>query len=157
MTYFTSGLVGGDLTATPTTPSFAVGTRTTGSDGTTWVYVNASGAIAQYDFVGIDENYAAAPLSTAMAGDGWMVGTAQVAFDSADYGWVCLSGTNVSGTGITGAAADVALYTSGTAGTLTDSTTIGTKIDGVVFVTSPTTSAGVSVEVIMTYPKSNSF
>jgi len=155
MAHITSGLVGASLTKTEPTADFVVGERATGTDGTQWVYVLASGAIAQYDAVGIDENYSAAPLTAAMAGDGWQVGFAQTAFASADYGWVALSGSNINAAVAVNCAADVPLYTTTTAGTLDDATTT-TKIDGVVAVTAVGTTAG-NVEVIATWPKSTTF
>lgn len=158
MTYLTDGKVGVDLTATPTTIEHTLGEMHTGTDGTMWVYVQANGAIAQYDFVGIDENYQAACLTDAMAGDGWIIGAAQVAFADNDYGWVAIKGSNISGNVLVSCAADVALYGSATAGSLDDSSTTGTvKIEGVVAVAAVGTAAGGAVEIIFTSPRSTTF
>ena len=135
--------------------SFGLGDRFCDHEGNEFCYVQANGAIAQYEFVGIDENYQAAPLTAAMAGDGWMVGAAQVAFADNEYGFICMRGTNVSGNVLANAAADTVLRTSATAGSLDDNTT-GTQIDGVVAVTARGTSNG-EVEVIMTFPRSETF
>jgi len=160
MAYTIDGSTGVDLTATPAdseagTPGFALGKCVSTNDGGVYMYVHANGAITQYDFVGIDENFEAASLTTAMADDGWMIGAAQVAFADNDYGWVATKGSNINGAVLASCAADVALYTSATAGSLDDATTT-TKIDGVVVVTALGTPAG-GTEVIMTHPKSGGF
>jgi hypothetical protein len=156
MTTVTSPTLGVDFTATPTSADFALGTKVQGSDGTEWVYVQASGAITQYQFVGIDENFQAAALTKAMADDGWAVGAAQSAFADDDYGWVAIGGSNVSGNLLTLCAADVALYTSGTAGALDDTASSQTKIDGIVAVTGGVTGT-TATEVIMISPRSTTF
>ena len=156
MAFATSGCLGVDFTATPTSAEFDLGTTVAGTDGSEWVYVQANGAIAQYDAVGVDENYQAAALTKAMADDGWFVGAAQVAFADNDYGWVCVKGSNVSVNLLTLCAADVALYTSGTAGKLDDTSSSQTKVDGVVAVTGGVTGT-TATEVIMTHPKSTTF
>ena len=82
MTIVTNGAVGVDLAATVTGTGtsydqgneFALGTPMQGTDGQRYVYAHASAAIAQYDWVGIDENWEAAPLTKAMADDGWAIG-----------------------------------------------------------------------------------
>ncbi len=156
--YTTEAIAGVDFTSTPTAPEFAPGTIVKGSDGTEWMYVMANGAIAQYDCVGIDETLVeAASITKAMADDGWLIGFAQSAFADNDYGWVALRGANSSlkCNVLTSCAADVALYTSATAGSLDDSSSGTTKIDGVVAVTAVTASA--ETPIIATWPKSTTF
>jgi hypothetical protein len=155
MTFATSGCVGVDFTATPTTAGFDLGTRVLGSDGTEWVYVQASGAITQYDAVGIDENYQAAALTKAIADDGHQIGFAQVAFTDNDYGWVATRGSNISVRVAASCAADVALYTTATAGVLDDTSTSQTNIDGVVAVAAVATAG--ETEVIASFPRSTTF
>ena len=155
MAFITSGCLGVDFTATPTAAEFDLGTCVMGTDGTEWVYVQASGAITQYDVVGIDENYQAAALTKAIADDGHAIGFAQVAFADNDYGWVATRGSNISANVLINCAADVALYTSGTAGNLDDDGSGQTKVDGVVAVAAVTAAA--ETEVIATHPKSTTF
>jgi hypothetical protein len=157
MTAITSGLLGVNITDTPTTNTsqHALGTCVTGVDGTEFVYVLAGGAITQYDAVGIDEDFSATALTKAAADDGHNIGFAQVAFTSGDYGWVAKKGTNISVRLAASCAADVPLYTTATAGVLDDASTSQTKIDGVVAVAAVVT-AGES-EVVATYPKSTTF
>ena len=153
----TTGLLGVTLTDTPTTQAIQLGTKVSTDDNGTYLYVQANGAITQYDAVGVDENYQAASLTTAMADDGWMIGFAQVAFADNDYGWVALTGSNINVAVLASCAADTALYTTSTAGTLSSTTnTSGTKIDGVVAVVSAGTAA-TTTEIIATWPRSATF
>lgn len=142
----------GDTLAYPR-PPFAVGTKTRGSDATEWTYILASSAIAQYDFVGIDEDFNAAPLTDAMALDGWFIGIAQVAIASTYYGWVATQGTNISGRVGASTTVDVALWTTATAGTLAGSNTVGSKIDGLVNVAANTLTVSAAVQIIATFPR----
>lgn len=149
--------IGAYLDGATTDKKFGLGDKFMDDQGRCWVYVQANGAITQYDFVGIDENFQAAPLTTAMAGDGWFVGVAQVAFTDNDYGWVACQGANgLTARVAASCAADAALYTTATAGVVDDATTT-TKIDGVVAVATNTTTAVANVEVLLTFPRSSAF
>lgn len=156
-TNLSTPLMGVSLTETPTSQVFKLGTRVMTFDGQEYVYVQASGAIAQYAFVGIDENFQAASLTKTIADDGWMIGVAQVAFTDDDYGWIAVRGANLTGAVLGSCTADVALYTSATAGYLDDSSTSQTKIDGIVAVSAVGTATAASTEVLMTFPKSTTF
>jgi len=167
--YSTANMLGANLQLvyTPSTtlvpyaggsdPGYAVGQKTQGTDGSVWTYVKASSSISQYNWVGIDENFQAAPLTKAMADAGWIIGVAQVAIASGSYGWVCTQGANVTGGVLASCAADVTLYTSGTAGYLDDAATTQTKIDGVVLVTANTLTQATNLEVLLTFPRSDTF
>lgn len=128
-------VIGADTTATPSSltdgKGFAVGDRHSDYAGNDWVYVKASEALAQYDFVAIDEDYAATLLSGTEAAAGYQIGVVQVAFASADYGWALTKGI-ASGAVKASCAADITLHTSGTSGALMDETSVGTNILGVV-------------------------
>ena len=158
MTYSISA-VGVDFTRVTADPEFTLGTTVRSSDGGEWTYVKAGTALTQYDFAGIDENFSAAPLTDAIALDGWIVGVAQVAFTVNYYGWLPTRGANISGTVGASCAADVDLWTSATGGVLDDdSTTIPyTKIDGVVAVGANTLTIAAAVEVLLTFPRSSAF
>lgn len=157
MAHLTSSVIGANLASPTTDAAFALGERQTGTDGTVWVYVQASGAITQYDYVCIDEDFQAAAGTKTSVDDGHAIGFAQAAFADDEYGWVALSGTNISVSLAASCAPDVPLYTSGTAGVLDDSSTSQTKIDGVVAVSTAGTASSNTVEVIATYPKSTTF
>lgn len=158
MAYVTSGMIGVDLTkktAGTTTDGagaeFALGTRVTATDGSEWVYVQAGEAISQYMWVAIDENFQAVKGTKALADAGHEVGFAQVGFSDNDMGWVCVHGKNITVTVLASCAADVQLYTSGTAGKLDDTSGSQTLIRGVVLVTAATNTAS-NRECIAIYP-----
>lgn len=136
---------------------FQLGDFVYGADGTKWMFVQASGAITQYDWVGIDENMQAASLTKAMADDGFFIGVAQVAFADNDGGWVAVAGANINGAVLASCAADVGLFTSATAGHLDDTSASQTKIDGVVAVAANATASATNTEVMMTFPRSATF
>lgn len=133
-----------------------LGTRVSATDNQVYVYVHASEAISQYDFVGIDENWEVAALGSTEAGDGWTIGVAQVALSDNDFGWVAIGGANLQGNVLGACAADTTLRTSATDGALDDNTT-GTKIDGVVCVAANTLTTETNVEVLLTWPRSDTF
>jgi hypothetical protein len=155
--YANSGIIGSDIDNVSTDQKFSLGTRLSGNDGTMFVYVQANGAITQYDCVAIDESYQAAPATKALVDVGHRIGFAQVAFADNDYGWVALSGSgsNMKVRVQASCAADVPLYTSATGGILDDASTSQTKIDGVVAVTAVTTAG--ATPILATWPKSTTF
>lgn len=171
MTRVTSPKIGVDITATnplyadATLPTvgpqqnidFVLGGCLPGADGTEWMFIQASGSIDQYDWVGIDENFQAAQLTKGMADDGWFIGIAQVAFDDNDGGWVAISGANINGNVKASCASDTALFTTSTAGHVDDTSASNTKIDGAVLVATNATSSATNVEVILTSPRSATF
>lgn len=105
--------------------------RHCGVDGKEYVYIQANGAIAQYDVVAIDEAGQAAPVTKALADDGYKIAIAQTAIADNEYGYVQVKGV-VALNVLANCAADVALYTSATAGSLDDTSTSQTKILGLV-------------------------
>lgn len=163
MPYVTSGAIGVDLTSTSagTTTAganakFTLGTKITGTDGTEWVYVQATGAITQYDCVAIDENFQASTVTSALGGTGQTPGFAQVAFADNDFGWVALSGTNISVRANISCAADALLYVGCTgisAGVVDDASVTGrVTLQGVVLVTAGGTAVGAK-EIIAVSPQ----
>ncbi len=171
MTRMTDGKIGVDITATnplytdatlPTTGpqqnmDFPLGDITHGADSTMWMFVQASATITQYQFVGIDENYQAAPLTKTMADDGWFIGIAQVAIADNDGAWVVVRGSNVNGNVLASCAADAALYTTSTAGAVDDSSGGQTRIEGIVAVLINSTASATNTEIMMTWPRSTTF
>ena len=163
MAHSTDGCLGINLTETVAGTGtnsdqgnqIAVGTKVKATDGGEYIYVHASAAVAQYDAVGIDENFEAAPLTKAMADDGWFIGFSQVAASDNDFFWVATKGSNIQCNVLANCAADVVLYTTATAGSLDDTSTSQTKIDGVVAAAGTTPAA--AVEIIASHPKSTTF
>lgn len=161
--FATDGTIGPNFTETVAgtgssfdqSDQYPLGMVVTAQNGTRYMRVHASAAIVKFDAVGISENFEAAPLTKDMADDGWFIGFAQVAAADNDFLWVAMSGSDIGCNLLINCAADVALYTSGTAGKLDDTTTSQTKIEGVVAVS--TITAATSAEIIATSPRSASF
>lgn len=134
-------------------PPFVIGETVESSNGGEFMFVKASSAISQYDFVGISTNFNAAPLSVSTTAAAPVVAVAQVAIASGSYGWVCLRGGAVSGNVLLSCATSSALYATATAGYLDDAaySSLQPKIDGVVCTTSRGTTNG-STAVLLSYP-----
>lgn len=146
-------MIGDKILAASTTARAGVGDKYCGADGKEYVYILASSAIAQYDVVGASEAYAGAPITKAMADDGWKVGVAPVAIASGSYGYIQVKGVadiNV----LASCAADAALYTSATAGSLDDDNTSQTKIDGIVLTTARAATPGEAPGFMAVEPRS---
>lgn len=147
--------VGADFGSTSTTAMFKLGARARGADNTEWVYVQADGAIRQYDVVGVDEDYQASSVTAAIGAAGWLPGFAQVAFADNEYGWVATRGSNIYAKGINVSAdAQVVVGSSGvSAGVLSVSGGTGsTPLMGVVLVTAAGSTASHNCEIIATNP-----
>jgi hypothetical protein len=159
--YTTSGVLGVDIdnVETVSIPQHALGTCVPGNDGTEWMFVQASTAITVNMTVGIDENFAARPITTADAQDGWNIGFAQVAFAANNFGWLAIkgSGANIDLRIAVNCAADVALYTSATAGILDDTSTSFEQIKGIVATESGTGTSVSTVGGILTFPRAATF
>lgn len=117
----------------------------------TFMYVQASGAVSANQWVAIDENFQAVAGTSALGTAMHRFGVCPAALANDEYGWAAVSGTGVSATFDGTASADlVVLYTSSTAGSLSDITS-GAKLSGVTLVTAVSTT-GQTAEVLMTYP-----
>mgnify|MGYP003144589166 CR=1 FL=1 len=135
MAYTTQSAVGIDFDGgTESTPSQAIGTRMVGNDSSTWLYVTAGSAIAQYDVVSVDEDYSGIPATKAAIDDGHIIGVAPEAISSGEYGWVQLTGV-VTMNVLASAAADVKLYSSATAGSLDDDSSGQSRVAGICLTT----------------------
>lgn len=159
MAFVTGGTLGIDLAATTagTTTNganakFRLGQTVLGSDGSRWVYVQAGEAITQYMTVAIDEDFQAKKITKTLADAGHQVGFAQVAFADNDFGWVCVHGPgNITVRVLASCAADVQLYTSGTAGILDDTSASQNLVRGVVLVVAASATVS-NREAIAVYP-----
>lgn len=157
MAKITSPLAGANTDVSTTDARFAVGTVVDAENGSKFMYVQASTTIGQFDVVGVDEDYKANPLSSTMAAAGYTIGAAQIAVPISEYFWLALQGRgNVNIKVASSCAADVALYTTTTAGVLDDSATATqTLVEGVVIVTTQSSTTGLAsgTEAIMTFPR----
>mgnify|MGYP007071573873 CR=1 FL=1 len=122
-----------------------VGANTKGS----WIFVKASAAIAQYAWVGVDGEGDAAELTTTTYASSSIIGVAQVALGSGEYGWIWTGNGGGTSSGIKGkvAASYVAfalINTTGTAGVADDA---ATKILGGVVGLTTDGGSGSSIEL----------
>jgi hypothetical protein len=164
MVQLTTPLVGAnpDLTKAGTGTSFdeggefPLGAKITADNGQEFIYLHASAAVVQYDAVGYSESFEAAPLTDAMAADGWGVAFSQVAAADNDFFWAATKGSGIQCNLLGDTAVDADLWTTGAAGKLDDSSGTGTKIDGVVNV-SATATATAARGIIATFPRSSTF
>lgn len=160
--------VGADFDAESSTAKFALGTQGRSLSGVDFVYAKANEAIGtQWMYVTIDEAGLALKGTKAAVDDGHQVAIAPITFTSGYYGWfitrapvstVTTNAGDSDSVKVRVAAscnADVALYTSGTAGVLDDASTSQTKVEGIVATTAVTAAA--ATEVIITYPRSATF
>jgi len=152
-----SGKLGVNFAENAATATFALGECASAEGGREYQYVQAGSAVTANYWVGIDETNKAYPLTKAHADDGFAVAVAETALTKDYHGWVTMRGRDVNAAVGGSCAADVALYTSATAGVLDDTSTSQTKIDGVVAAAANGTSAVAAVEVITTYPRSATF
>lgn len=129
-------MAGYNLSVADETPQFGLGDSFE-KDGSIWRYVQANGAISQYDCVWIDDDWQAAKITYALTGSNAYpskAGVAQFAFTDNYYGWVWTSGGG-TGSGIyvtclALCAADVKLYTSATAGAIDDASASQALLQG---------------------------
>jgi len=148
-----------DVTITGTTTDgagapYALGTKTSGIDGTEWLFVQAAEAIDQYNYVCVDENEQARKGTKVNVDAGHTVAFAPVALADNEFGWVALQnrGSVLKVRVLGSCAADVALYTSSTAGVLDDDSSSQTAV-GVTLTASNATSATTSLNFISAYAR----
>jgi hypothetical protein len=134
--YATGSKLGVKLGDTHTTAQFTLGEIVHGNNGSVWMYIQASASVTQYDAVRIDDGYKIGQITIDTAKQPLTVGFAQVAFSTADYGWVMLAGKP-----LVRLAADcepsLAIYCTTTGGVVDDATT-SSMIQGLVAATSVT-------------------
>jgi hypothetical protein len=152
---------------TPETPAppFIVGTRAFGSDGSEFVFVQASTSISLTDFVALSATgqsggYYANSVTNTNIGSSLLVGfgstglvlKASVSYIPAGgYFWCMTKGQNIPATTSNGLASNlngVVLYTTGTAGVIssvTTSSTLACPIGGIICVNSLTISIATSL------------
>jgi hypothetical protein len=109
-------------------PPFTLGTHVLGSSGTEYLFVKATTAIAQYQWVGITPTtWGAVPGTLAQAvAQSVDVGFAQTAIAASAYGWVAIRGENLKVLAKKGSLANAKLYPSTSNGTLS-STSVHTS------------------------------
>ena len=151
--YATSSKIGVNLNAVTTDAQFSLGDAVDGSDGTKWVYVQASGAIEAFDAVTIDENFQCYCSEIANAMDGQKLGFAQIAFADNEYGWVAVSGLGNLLVSVSSHSTINAVLYLGTVSGHLSTTASSATVAGVAIQTASSTSAVSTPEVIATYPR----
>ena len=152
--YVVDGTVGINVTEISTTEDFTLGDRHTGNDGSTFVFVQANGAITADGYVVlIDETWQADMIDTtnSATGFGQQVGVARVAFADNDYGWVQISGVAQIRV-LANAAANVQLNSTATVGVLDDDATSGAEEVGAIAATTAAGGAEATVEGYLSFP-----
>lgn len=153
---------------TPETPAppFLVGTRAFGSDGSEFIFVQASTSISLTDFVvinigstgggGYQANSAsnttvASSLAVGLGSTGLVLKGSVTFIPAGAYFWALTKGQNVPATtsnGLASNAGGVVLYTTGTSGVLssvTTSSTLAAALAGIICINSLTISINASI------------
>lgn len=123
--------IGAAVALTPSSNPYgpALLTRFEDHNGNLYIRHQAGAAIAAGEWIAISELGASALMTKALADAGHKLAVAQVAHASGDYGWALIRGVGVA-MGLAECAADVPLYTSGTAGAADDASSMQTEIKG---------------------------
>lgn len=131
---------------------FPLNARGLDVDGNEYIYVQASGAVAQYNAVNIDPDGQAANLTKALHDSGFadLVGAPQVGLTDNQYGWALIWG---AGRVIVGAncSANDDLYTTGTAGRLDDTSSSQTEVVRIMLTSGRGSGVG-DAPCLMRYP-----
>ncbi len=145
------------------TALFGLGQTVTGSDGSQWIYVNATSALTTGTVLAVTTGYSAQPatasnllgsaaLAAGSPGNGETLAFSQGTFAAADYGWVVLRGANqyvaVSNISTLGAA----LYISVNSGFLTTAAASGTMA-GIILLTASASGVASVVKAYLQYPR----
>lgn len=153
--YSASSPIGAKLEVATTDAEFELGTVAKGNDNSEWLYVQANGAIEQYDFVVVSEAFqaTAAVLATGDLGDRGAVAVS-TAFADDEYGWVCRKGAGASFQVHTDAscAANAVLHTDSVSGGLRDDTVVGSNAVEGIFLTTANDSVAGGAPCIIEYP-----
>lgn len=147
-----TSVAGARLANPEATQRHTLGTRILGTDGTTWVYVQADGAISAADAVTVDSSHTATRATIATAMGGAALAFAQVAFADNDFGWVPVTGNPLSVNVSATSTLNVALYIGTTSGHL--STTAGSAtVAGLALLTANASTAVAAFSAIVTWPR----
>ena len=129
---------------------FSLGDEVADQSGNIFRFCQASGAVAINDCVVISSAGVAQAITSTLGTAGGYVGVAQAALASAEYGWAQVRGVT-SLQVLSTCSSGVALYTSGTAGKLDDTSASQVKVAGVQLVANATAS-GVYTAMLVTRP-----
>jgi hypothetical protein len=134
---------------------FSVGEHILGEQGTEWVFVLATAAIAAGATVSIDPSFNATPMTPTLANNLSEVGFAQVAIANGAYGWVATRGSQLTLLSKGIVTKNAALRISTSAGILINNATSATYplITGVVVTTSYASTSTILRTGVATWPR----
>lgn len=146
-------------TATSTLPvqgggkGFSVGTRHKDYNGKEYVFIQAGKDSSAYDVVSIpSDTFVTDKFSTTIAAASEMIGVAQYALTSGDYGWVQIYGAcKVKALG--SCAKSVLLYSTTTGGSLDDATGSNYQVSGVQLLSTNPSATASAMSAFISYPK----
>lgn len=141
---------GSTITSTTEGQDHALGDMAFGDDGSIWVYVQANGAISQYDVVLLDEDWQADQIDTTNTASarGQLCGVAAVAFADDAYGWIQICGVTTMNVKKS-CAANAVLNSTASAGRLDDDSTTGAEvINGIVLTTLRGSTSGSAAGIL---------
>lgn len=142
------------------TALFGLGNTCTGSDGSQWIYAYATSALTTGTVCAVTTGYSAQPATASnlfgagggSPGAGETLAFSQGTWSAADYGWLCLRGSNqyvaISNVSTLGAA----LYISINSGLLTTAAASGTMA-GIILLTASATGVANVVKAYLQYPR----
>jgi hypothetical protein len=147
------------------TALFGLGNTITGSDGSQWIYAYATSALVTGTVCAVTTAYVAqgattsnlmgsAALGAGTPNNGETLAFAQGTWAAADYGWLCIRGSNqyvrISSISTYG----VALYIAdGASGVLTSYAATSGTMAGVVLLTASSTAVQSAVKSYLQYPR----
>lgn len=125
---------------------FALGDQVAaGGGGGIWFFCKCATSMSIGSVVAIDDAFLATKITKALADLGCRVGVVPVVVAAAnDYVWVQVSGVIANALVLLSCAIDVPLYTTATAGSLDDTSTSQTKINGIKLTTARGGTDGVA-------------
>lgn len=104
-----------------------LGDRYEDNNGNRYVFISASTSVTSYQVVALTSAFYGQPATSALASAAAYVGVAQNNISAGSYGWVQTRG-NMSVNALSTCSTAVALYTSGTAGSVDDTSSSQVKI-----------------------------
>jgi hypothetical protein len=148
----TTAIAGARLNNAEDTQHHTLGERVTATDGTTFIYVQADGAISAGDTVTISPAYQCTRATIASAMLGHQLAFAQIAAADNDFFWVPSTGNPLNVLVSATSTLNVALYIGTTSGHL--STTAGSAtVAGLALMTANTSTAVASFTAVVSWPR----
>lgn len=155
MAFATGSKLGADVNNASSTAQFTPGDRTSGTQDTMWVYIEAGAALATGKLCILTTGFTATPAHTSagQAAANQFIAFPQTSFTSGQFGWACYHGNNVyvQVSGTTNASA--VLYLATISGVL-HSTSASSTLAGVILLANTSaTATNQAVLANLTWPR----